>query len=204
VAWLLAICAALIAVLGALVAGQTRADPFDNAIDSPLIRVLGPHHHLLVALTFPGTRTGAFLLTALVVIGCLLARRIDGAVLTAGSLAIAVGLDDYVLKPLVHRTYLGSLVYPSGHTTATITLAAVLTVLLAPVAVSGGAVARWLATLVLIVAWLAVILVALAVISLRWHYFTDTVAGAALGIGTVCGVLLVLGVFRDGRDTGRP
>lgn len=34
--------------------------------------------------------------------------------------------------------------------------------------------------------------VALAVIALRWHYFTDTVAGAAVGLGTVCAVALVL------------
>ena len=30
--------------------------------------------------------------------------------------------------------------------------------------------------------------VAIGVIGLRWHYFTDTVACAALGIGTVCGL----------------
>jgi undecaprenyl-diphosphatase len=35
-------------------------------------------------------------------------------------------------------------------------------------------------------------IVAVAVIGLRWHYFTDTVAGAAVGIGTVCGLALAL------------
>ena len=39
-------------------------------------------------------------------------------------------------------------------------------------------------------AWIA--LVAVGVIGLRWHYFTDTVAGAAVGIGTVCALALVL------------
>ena len=34
--------------------------------------------------------------------------------------------------------------------------------------------------------------VAVALIGLRWHYFTDTVAGAAVGIGTVCGLALIL------------
>ena len=34
--------------------------------------------------------------------------------------------------------------------------------------------------------------VAVGVIGLRWHYFTDTVAGAAVGIGTVCALALVL------------
>lgn len=191
-AWLLAGCVAFTVVLGGLVAGQTHADPFDQPIDSAIIRLLGRHHHLMVDLTFPGTRTGAFLLTALVVIGCLLARRYDGAVLVAVSMIVAIGLDDYVLKPLVHRTYYGSLVYPSGHTTATITLAAVLTVLLAPVVTGSSGARRWLAAALLAVGWLAVVLVVLAVIALRWHYFTDTVAGAAVGIGTVCAVALAL------------
>ena len=34
--------------------------------------------------------------------------------------------------------------------------------------------------------------VAIGVIGLRWHYFTDTVAGAALGIGTVCGLAFLV------------
>ena len=34
--------------------------------------------------------------------------------------------------------------------------------------------------------------VAIGVIGLRWHYFTDTVAGAAVGIGTVCGLAFLL------------
>jgi len=34
--------------------------------------------------------------------------------------------------------------------------------------------------------------VAVGVIGLKWHYFTDTVAGAAVGIGTVCGLALFL------------
>jgi membrane-associated phospholipid phosphatase len=34
--------------------------------------------------------------------------------------------------------------------------------------------------------------VAVGVIGPRWHYFTDTVAGAAVGIGTICGLTLLL------------
>jgi membrane-associated phospholipid phosphatase len=36
------------------------------------------------------------------------------------------------------------------------------------------------------------VVVAVAVIGLQWHYFTDTVAGAAVAIGTVCGLALLL------------
>ena len=38
----------------------------------------------------------------------------------------------------------------------------------------------------------SVVVVAIAVIGLGWHYFTDTVAGAAVGIGTVCALALIL------------
>jgi hypothetical protein len=55
--------------------------------------------------------------------------------------------------------------------------------------------------------------VAIGLIGLRWHYFTDIVAGAAVGIGTVCGLALVLdlpalrrwfGRERDRRGRDRP
>lgn len=192
VAWLLAGCAVVVAVIGALVADQVTADPFDRAVDSPVISALGSHSHLMMQFTFPGTRVGAFAFTAIIALGCLAVRRYDGVLLVVCSVVVAVGLDDYVLKPLVHRTYLGSLVFPSGHTTATITLASVLTLLLVPVVARREGARRWLAVLVLVVAWLAVVAVVLAVIALRWHYFTDTVAGAAVGVGTVCGVALVI------------
>jgi membrane-associated phospholipid phosphatase len=35
-------------------------------------------------------------------------------------------------------------------------------------------------------------LVAVGVIGLRWHYFTDTVGGAALGTGTVLALALLI------------
>jgi len=38
---------------------------------------------------------------------------------------------------------------------------------------------------------------------LRWHYFTDTVAGAAVGIGTVCGLALILDLPAGWRLLGR-
>ena len=38
---------------------------------------------------------------------------------------VAVGLNDGMLKPLVHRIYLGILSYPSGHTAAMFALAVI-------------------------------------------------------------------------------
>ena len=45
--------------------------------------------------------------------------------------------------------------------------------------------------------------VALGVIGLHWHYFTDTVAGAAVGIGTVRGLALLLDLSAVRRQLAR-
>jgi membrane-associated phospholipid phosphatase len=57
-------------------------------------------------------------------------------------------------------------------------------------------------------AWLLAGVVAVGVIGLRWHYLTDTAAGAAIGIGTVCALALLLDLFAQlmalTRQTARP
>src|SRR6185437_738692 len=79
---------------------------------------------------------------------------------------------------------------PSGHTSAVFALAATVTVLL--VVPPRPTRARVLRVLIPVAACVLGVVVAVAVIGLRWHYFTDTVAGAAVGIGAVCGLALIL------------
>jgi len=186
----LACCVILVAVLGVLFAHQTRAGWLDHAIDSPIIAWLGGHRALVVWLAAPGSTIPAGVLCAAIVVTCLLTGRLNGALLAAASALVAIGLDEALLKPLIHRTYLGSLVYPSGHTTAVFTLAATVTVLLLipPQPARAGA----LRVLIPAAACALGVVVVIALIGLRWHYFTDTVAGAAVGVGTVCGLALVL------------
>ncbi|MGE5288331.1 MAG: phosphatase PAP2 family protein [Micromonosporaceae bacterium] len=187
---LLAFCAILVAVLGVLFTHQAKAGWLDHAVDSPIITWFGGHPGLAVRLAAPGSPIPAGVLTAAIVVACLLTGRLNGAVLAAAAVPAAVGLNEGLLKPLVHRTYLGNVVFPSGHTTAMFALAATVTVLLLipPQQGKPGALR------VLIPAAACVLggVVAIAVIGLRWHYFTDTVAGAAAGIGTVCGLALIL------------
>ena len=187
---LLACCALLVAVLGVLFAHQARADWLDQAVDSPIITWPGGQGGLVLWLAFPGSLIPTGAASAAIVVGCLLTGRLNGAVLAAVAVPAAVGLDDGLLKPLVHRTCLGVLTYPSGHTTAMFTLAAVVTVLLlvSPQRPGAGA----LRALIPAAACVLGVVVAIAVIGLQWHYFTDTVAGAAVGIGMVCGLALVL------------
>jgi membrane-associated phospholipid phosphatase len=140
------------------------------------------------------------------VAGCLVAGRLNGAMLAVLTVPAATGLDEAVLKPLVDRTYLGSLAYPSGHVTTVSALAATLTVLLlVPPQSPRTRVPR---VLLLLLAWAVTCVVAVAVISLRWHYLTDTIAGAAVGAGMAGGIALLidLRVVRRGMAAlgGRP
>ena len=193
---LLAGCAVLVAVLGAVFARQDTADRFDRAVDAPVISWFAGHQTLALWLAFPGTTIPAVVLTAALAIGCLLTGRRRGAVLAILAVPVTAVITDWLLKPLVHRTYIGQVVYPSGHTATIVALAAAVTVLL--LAPSRPEMARPLRVLILAAAYLTCVAVVVGVIAVRFHYFTDTVAGAAVGIGTVCGLALILGVVQPG------
>ena len=186
---LLAGCAILVAVLGALFARQATADRFDRAVDAPVIAWFDGRPGLAVRLAYPGTLIPAVVLSAAIVLACLLTGRRNGAVLAAAAVPVATGLSEAVIKPLVHRTYLGQVVYPSGHTATIFALAATVTLLLLA---SPPYAARALRILISAAACAVAVIVVIAVIGLRFHYLTDTVAGAAVGTGTVCGLALIL------------
>jgi len=185
---LLAGCAILVAVLGVLFAHQDTADRFDRAVDAPLVTVFSGHSALADLFAFPGTTIPAVALSAAMVAACLRTGRINGAVLAAVAAPAAVGLNDGLLKPWVDRSYLGQIAYPSGHTASVSALAA--TAILLFLASAGPP--RWLRILILAVMSLLTVSVVVGVIGMPYHYFTDTVAGAAVGTGTVCALALLL------------
>jgi membrane-associated phospholipid phosphatase len=199
-AWIAAGCAVLVAALGVLFAHQSTADGFDRAIDAPLIGWLSDQPHLREWLAWPGTIKPAAVLVVALAAGCLLTGRLNGAILVAAAVPVATGLDEALLKPLVDRTYLGSLAYPSGHVTTDAALAAALSiVLLVPPQPPGTRLPR---ILLAALAWAVTAVVAVAVMGLRWHYFTDTLAGAAVGTGTAAllALLIDLPALRRGLD----
>ena len=198
---MLACCGAIVALLGVLFWHQATADWIDRAIDAPFLTWFGGHYGLALRLASAATLVPTAVLTAAVVITCLLTGRLNGALLGLAATPAAIGMDEVLLKPLVHRTYHGSLVYPSGHTTAIFAFAATVTVLL----LVPPRPARFRAVRVLVPAAAGALgaLVAIAVIGLGWHYFTDTVAGAAVGIGTVCALALILDLQPVRRALGR-
>lgn len=183
-------CAIVVVVLGLLFRGQTRSGAFDTAVDSPFISFFAGHKNLLLWLAVPGTAVPAVVVSVAIAAWCLVAGRLNGAVLALAAVPVSTELDDGVLKHFFDRTYLGALSYPSGHTTAVVALTATLAVLLlVPPQGRGTRPARVL----LVGACCAIsLVVVVAVIALRWHYFTDTVAGAAVGVGTVCALALIL------------
>jgi membrane-associated phospholipid phosphatase len=190
-AWLtLAGCVIVVVTLGLLLRGQTGPDGFDDTVDAPVIAVFGGHYSLLLWLARPATAVPAIAISAASAVGCLIAGRLNGAVLAVTAVPVAAALDDALLKPLFDRTLLGQLAFPSGHTTSVTAQAAMLAVLLlVPPQRQRTRTAR--VTLVTVYCVLTAAL-ATAVVALRWHYFTDTVAGVAVGAGTVLALALLL------------
>jgi membrane-associated phospholipid phosphatase len=206
-AGLLAGCAVLVIVLGVLVAHETTADRVDRTVDAPVIAWFAGHPVVALRMAYPATLVPAGTVSLIAALACLARGWLRGAALALLAVPVASGLNDALLKPLFHRTYEGVLSYPSGHTSAIAALAAALTVLLLlaprPAPVPRPALVTALRWAIPAVAWLTVVVVAVGVIGLRWHYFTDTVGGAALGTGTVCGLALALDVSWPRRTPPR-
>jgi membrane-associated phospholipid phosphatase len=177
-------CAAIVAVLGVLAAGRSQGNSLDRPVDSWLLHHLGAHEHVLGDIAYIGGGQVTAVLVALLVLGCLYTRRLNGAVLVMVSVVAAAGLTEYVLKPLVHETIRhGWLTYPSGHMTSLCTLIAVSWVLMLnpPRMQLRPAVRRLVLGVLVIVAGV----VAVGLVVQIFHYFTDTIAGAAWGVCVV-------------------
>jgi undecaprenyl-diphosphatase len=186
----LAACVAVVLAIGAVFAHQSSADAFDRGLDDPVIGLLSGHPTALNWLQYPGTQVPALVLSLAMAVACLAARRLNGVVLALTAVFVSTRLDEWLLKPLFHRTYLGALSYPSGHVTSVASLTAAYVVLfLLPPRVPRAR--PWLlAGLGVLLALL--VITALGVMGLRWHYFTDVVGGAAVGAAAVCALCLLL------------
>jgi membrane-associated phospholipid phosphatase len=186
----LAWCVVIVVVLGVMFAYQSTADGFDRFIDDPIVKRLAPHQTLLTWMQYPGTQAPAVVVSLGLALVCLLQRRLNGAILALTAIVIATRGDDVVLKHLFHRTYENALSYPSGHTSSVVVMATVYALLFVIPPQRPWTWALRLAGFAVLLA--ATVTTALGVIGLRWHYFTDTVGGAAVGIGTVCALALAL------------
>ena len=186
----LAACVAITAFFGLLFAHHAQPSWLDSAIDSRIRAGLGGHRVLLGRVARLGTPVPMAMMTTALVLACLATRRWRGALLVAIAVPAAEVITEYLLKPLVGRTLGGNLVFPSGHTTGVFTLAAVATVLLTgPLRPPLPRAVRWS---LVVAACVVASATATAMIALGYHYFTDTVGGAAVAIGTVLATALTL------------
>ena len=184
-------CAAVTASLALAFAGQAHPDGLDRAVDAQVRSGLGQYQEQLRLLAKLGGEVPFAVLTAVLILACLATRRWRGAALAGLAVPGAVALTEYMLKPLVGRTILsGYDCFPSGHTTALVALAATCAVLLA-----GPVRPRWpgaVRLLLILGAALIAVGVAASMVARGYHYFTDTVAGTAVGIGMVLLTALII------------
>jgi membrane-associated phospholipid phosphatase len=188
VAWI-GCCAALVAIGGAIAAGQPHGNALDRPVDSFIHSEFSPGQGARLAMVGFGLLALYVIVVALVGM-CLAARRLNAAVLAVIGVPVASAITELVLKPVVRETISGGLTYPSGHTTNAFALVTVIAV--AARLTPSPWLPRWLAALTVTTAACVGCVIALAMVSLDYHYFTDTLAGAAVGTSAVLAVALCL------------
>jgi undecaprenyl-diphosphatase len=185
---IVAVCVLTTALLGALLGHGAHTDRLDSAVDSGVHASLAGYPKLLKLLAWLGDTPAIGGMTAVLILACLLWRRYRAAALLAVSIPAAAVITERLLKPLVGRTALGFLSFPSGHATGTFALATAITVLLA----GAPGIPRAVRLAAVVTAFAVASAVAAAMVALGFHYFTDAVAGAAVGVGTVLATALVI------------
>jgi membrane-associated phospholipid phosphatase len=194
-------CAAVTAVLGVLVNHRYQPGGLDRAIDRRVQSALYGHHYTLSKLVTAGQPGPAAVLTGLLVLACLAGRRPRAALLAAIALPLAGALTEFVLKPVVGRVAGTAFSYPSGHSTGLFGLAAAAAVvLLGP---QRPRLARGARIGLIAAGYVVALVIAAALIDLRYHYCTDIVGGAATGTAVVLATALALDLIRRPRPPGR-
>jgi membrane-associated phospholipid phosphatase len=179
----IAVCVAVVAALAIRYAGHTQAGPFDASVDRWFQSQLGLTSPVLTALTWLGDPVPVTSIVILIALGCARARWWRGVALAVLAVPAASGLTEGILKPLIGRTIDGQLSLPSGHTTAVFSMATLGAVLLANG--PGQASSRRTRRLLTLAAYGLATAVAVAMVAQGFHYFTDTIAGVGVGVGTV-------------------
>jgi membrane-associated phospholipid phosphatase len=177
---LLAACVVVPCGLALDLAGRPKPAWPDSALDPRIASALSRFPSLLNWLPDLGTKVPVTLMTLALVLAFLAARRWAGAVLAALAPPVAIGLTEYLLKPTVGDA-LGQ-GFPSGHATSSFALAALCAVLLARPA---GRVPGSVRLVLVLAALLLAAAVSAAMVAIGSHYFTDAVAGAAVGTAVV-------------------
>lgn len=210
-AWpVVAACVLVTTGLGLIFRGKEPPDHFDSVVGNAVVARFTAHQGVPLWLATPGSTIPIVVVSLVIAVGCLIARRPNGALLAVTAVPVTAFACDAVLKHVFDRASLGFLSYPSGHTASAMAVTTVLAVLLHDQARQGPA--RVAAAALVALACVVTVIVAVGVIALRWHYLTDTVGGAALGTGTVLILALLIdlaaarlpGRRREPRSASQP
>jgi len=193
-------CVLVTALLGAWFWHETRTDWVDAVVGARLQAGLGGHPHLLAVMAWPGAPVPVTAIAVTLALACAWRRRYRVAAFVVVSVALAAVITERLLKPLIDRTFWSTLAFPSGHVTGAFAVATVVTVLLAA---ASGRVPRALRLALAVTAFLIAAAVAIAVVGAGLHYFTDTIAGAAVGTGTVLLTALALDALSSSPPDGQ-
>jgi membrane-associated phospholipid phosphatase len=181
----------VVAGLGLWFAGQRVGTPVDQSVYWAVYKQFIGDRGLLRAMLVPTEPVLLVVVSGLIVMVALARRRPRLAILAVTAPLVTIAVTSGLLKPLFGRTINnGSLAFPSGHTSG---MVAVLAVLL--VGVVGTARPPWrrsLTTLVIVVAALVTVIGATALVGMKYHYITDTLGGACMGVATVFLVALAI------------
>jgi undecaprenyl-diphosphatase len=193
----LVIAATVTAVLGGWLAGRHTVTAFDVHSRVRIDARFAGHGRTAVVLAALGSTWPVVLATAILVVSMLVRRRLRAVVLAALAPPVAIAITDWVLKPLIDRSMFGGYLYPSGHTTAAFAVATVVVVLLLDESNAGPRLVRWAGA----VAALTVAgLVAVGLVAAGYHFFTDTIGGAGVGISVAVLIALTIDAIADRRS----
>jgi membrane-associated phospholipid phosphatase len=165
--------------------------PGPTPVDRVVLDVVAGRHHSAFLVAVSRLASPVVVGTVSVAAAALSVRRDHArslAVLVGPALAVLA--CDWIVKPLVGRTFRGVLSFPSG-TVAAVAALAMAIVLVMPDSWRWGAAAF---------GGVVTALVGTSVVALGWHYPTDAVAGVAMGTGVV---LLADGAARGARLRAR-
>ncbi|MEU3479818.1 phosphatase PAP2 family protein [Streptomyces sp. NPDC033753] len=201
------LAALVVVVLGVRYADAGEPGTVDGRVRAVLEGAGPSWQHAALATDFLGEPVGAAVLVAVVVAGCLVARRPRGAVLVVVGAGLAV-VTTRLLKHVVGRTIHGdeNLSYPSGHT-AFLTAVALVVALLVTGRLGLGRAAG--TSLVLAAGLVAGAAMGWAQVVLSAHYPTDVLGGwcTALAVVPVTAWLVDRVADRPAEgtaDAGRP
>jgi undecaprenyl-diphosphatase len=204
VAAIIAVAAIGTAVLGFRYAGQRRPGRIDRAVDTRLEHRLQGHLRFLHHLVAIGDPASIVVLSAVLAAVFFFSGRRRVAALAVLGPAVAAGFTEFVLKPLIGRRLQDNLSFPSGHTTAAVSLAVVIVIaLLGPSRPRWPSTVRWSASGL---ALLGAASVATALVGSGYHYATDTLGGFCVAVAVVPGVAWVLDALYVGseHESSRP